>query len=59
MIYQFGSADHENFGFQKYAQMHDPDNVLQGSGTPSKHIACQPGEPVDGDILRSFVNQCA
>lgn len=59
VIYLFGAADHVNFGFLKYARMHDPDGVLQGSGKPSKHIEIQPGGPVDKETLQVFVDQCA
>lgn len=59
VIYLFGSKAHVNFGFLKSAQLADPVGVLKGSGTPSKHIRIYPDKPVDEELLRGFVKQCA
>ena len=58
VIYLFGSKKHVNFGFLKSADLSDPDGVLEGSGTPSKHIRVIPGQPIDKEALAEFVRQC-
>ena len=59
VVYLFGSKKHVNFGFLRSAELSDPDGILKGSGTPSKHIRVIPGNPPDKDILASFVEQCS
>jgi len=58
VIYLFGSKEHVNFGFLKYAELSDPDGLLQGSGKPSKHVKIGPGEQIDKSTLRKFIKQC-
>jgi len=58
VIYLFGSKGHVNFGFLKSAELSDPDNILRGSGKPSKHLKIFPGKPIDRALLRTFVRQC-
>lgn len=59
VIYLYGSKKHVNFGFLRSADLSDPDGVLQGTGTPSKHIRLPLGQPVDKVMLGRFVDQCA
>ena len=59
VIYLFGSKRHVNFGFLRSSDLSDPQGVLKGSGTPSKHIKILPGGPYDKAILTGFIDQCA
>jgi len=60
VIYLLGSKrNHVNFGFLRSAELTDPDGILRGSGTPSKHIRVIPGQPIDEETLAAFVRQCA
>ncbi|MEO1241875.1 MAG: DUF1801 domain-containing protein [Pseudomonadota bacterium] len=58
VIYLYAAKDHVNFGFLKYAELSDPDCILQGSGKPSKHIKIYPDEPIKKAMLRKFIKQC-
>ena len=58
VIYLYGSKKHVNFGFLRSAELTDPNGVLRGSGTPSKHIRVKPGTPVNEEMLAEFVRQC-
>ena len=58
VIYLFGARDHVNFGFLKSAELSDPQNILQGSGKPSKHIKIFPDETIDKATLKTFIKQC-
>ena len=58
VIYLFGSETHANFGFLRSSDLTDPDGILKGSGTPSKHIRVQLGKPFDKALLSEFVRQC-
>lgn len=58
VIYLFGSSDHVNFGFLKYAELSDPDGLLEGSGKPSKHIKIFPGKSIDKTGLLKLIKQC-
>ena len=59
VIYLFGSKAHVNFGFLQSEKLKDPDQLLKGSGKPSKHVKLRPGEPIDSDMLRGFISQCS
>ncbi len=59
VIYLYGAKSHVNFGFLKSAELEDPDGILKGSGTPSKHIKLAVGAPVDTAMLAGFIEQCA
>jgi len=58
VIYLFGSKRHVNFGFLRSAELIDPNGVLRGSGTPSKHIRVIPDKPIARANLTEFVKQC-
>ncbi|MBO6676388.1 MAG: DUF1801 domain-containing protein [Rhizobiales bacterium] len=58
VIYLYGARDHVNFGFLKSAELSDPDDILKGSGDPSKHVKIYPDQPIDWDMLRAFTKQC-
>ncbi|WP_424940410.1 DUF1801 domain-containing protein [Aliiroseovarius sp. S253] len=59
VIYLYGSKKGQvNFGFLKSSELSDPDSVLRGSGTPSKHIPIFSGKPINKDMLISFIQQC-
>ena len=58
VVYLFGSKNHVNFGFLRSAELTDPNGILKGSGTPSKHIRVMPGRPIDKATLTEFVRQC-
>ena len=55
VIYLFGSKRHVNFGFLRSAELIDPNGILRGSGTPSKHIRVIPGKLIDKAKLAEFV----
>jgi len=58
VIYLFGAKKHVNFGFLRSAELADPNGILRGSGTPSKHIRIMSGKPIDEATLIAFVRQC-
>lgn len=58
VIYLYGSKDHVNFDFLKYAELSDPKGILRGSGKPSKHVKIYSGETVDKAMLGAFIKQC-
>ena len=60
VIYLLASKkNHVNFGFLQSAKLFDPKGLLEGSGTPSKHIKLKPDVVLDETALRAFVDQCA
>jgi hypothetical protein len=47
--------DHVNVGFFFGALLHDPANLLEGSGKRGRHVKLRPGHAVDPDALAALV----
>jgi len=47
--------DHVNVGFFFGAVLHDPANLLEGTGKRGRHVKLRPGHPVDADALAQLV----
>jgi hypothetical protein len=48
-------ADHVNLGFNRGAQLADPDGVLEGSGKSIRHIRIRNHDDLDRPLVRRFL----
>jgi hypothetical protein len=47
--------DHVNVGFFYGALLHDPAELLEGTGRRGRHVKLRPGQEVDSDALNALI----
>ncbi len=54
-VYVNAFKAHVNVGFFHGAELHDPGNLLEGTGRFMRHVKIRPGESFDDDALAALI----